>query len=203
MFADKSTYSMDWYYPVSVARSAARRGSHCSRPAGTTSWCPVGIHCVDNNPWVRLRRPASWRWRWTRWATTGARLTLLADMQHLRESDGSYWTGWVYEDGQPHDGEPSDVHWPVEHTTYTAAAVILAVDALGEVAGHSTAGSGIMRGSSLAPHFTSWRSSVAVLRLRRKPTRASRAHDTHLAALPSLGRQPRYAVAPALAMRAS
>ena len=37
--------------------------------------------------------------------------------------------------------------------TYTAAAVILAVDALGEVAGHSTAGSGIMRGTSLAPHF--------------------------------------------------
>ena len=46
------------------------------------------------------------------------------------------------------------MHWPVEHTTYTAAAVILAVDALGEVAGHSTAGSGIMRGTSLAPHFT-------------------------------------------------
>ena len=69
-------------------------------------------------------------------------------------SDGSYWTGWVYEDGKPHDGEPRNVHWPVEHTTYTAAAVILAVDALGEVAGHSTAGSGIMRGTSLAPHFT-------------------------------------------------
>jgi hypothetical protein len=81
-------------------------------------------------------------------------LTLLADMQHLRESDGSYWTGWVYEDGRVHDGEPRDVYWPVEHTTYTAAAVILAVDALGEVAGHSTAGSGIMRGTSLAPHFT-------------------------------------------------
>ena len=31
--------------------------------------------------------------------------------------------------------------------------MILAVDALGEVAGHSTAGSGIMRGTSLAPHF--------------------------------------------------
>ena len=31
--------------------------------------------------------------------------------------------------------------------------MILAVDALGEVAGHSTAGSGIMRGTSLGPHF--------------------------------------------------
>jgi hypothetical protein len=80
-------------------------------------------------------------------------LTLLADMQHLREQDGRYWTGWVY--GEPRDdGEPRNVFWPVEHTTYTAAAVILAVDALGEVAGHSTAGSGIMRGTSLASHFT-------------------------------------------------
>ena len=48
-------------------------------------------------------------------------LQLLADMQHLRGDDGRYWTGYVYAD---------DVHWPVEHTTYTAAAVILAVDAL-------------------------------------------------------------------------
>jgi hypothetical protein len=58
------------------------------------------------------------------------------------------------------------VHWPVEHTTYTAAAVILAVDALGEVAGHSTAGSGIMRGTSLAPHFASSRSSAAAVSRR-------------------------------------
>ena len=56
-------------------------------------------------------------------------------------------------DIDPASGEPRNVHWPDEHTTYTAAAVILAVDALGEVAGHSTAGSGIMRGTSLGPHF--------------------------------------------------
>ncbi len=35
----------------------------------------------------------------------------------------------------------------------SAAAVILAADALGETFGHSTPGSGIMRGTSLAPHF--------------------------------------------------
>jgi GH15 family glucan-1,4-alpha-glucosidase len=68
-------------------------------------------------------------------------LRLLADMQHLRAEDGKYWTGYVY---------PDDVNWPVEHTTYTAAAVILAVDALA----HGTAGSDIMRGTTLAPHFT-------------------------------------------------
>ena len=37
---------------------------------------------------------------------------LLADMQHLRHEDGSYWTGYVY---------PDEVRWPGEQTTYTAA----------------------------------------------------------------------------------
>jgi hypothetical protein len=40
--------------------------------------------------------------------------------------------------------------WPSEQTTYTAAAVILAADALGERYGAATPGSGIMRGTSLS-----------------------------------------------------
>ena len=68
-------------------------------------------------------------------------LKLFADMQHLRAEDGKYWTGYVY---------PDDVNWPVEYTTYTAAAVILAADALA----HGTPGTDIMRGTTLAPHFS-------------------------------------------------
>jgi len=64
---------------------------------------------------------------------------LFADMQHLRDPNGGYWTGYVY---------PDQVNWPAEHTTYTAAAVLLAVDALT----HTTTGSDIMRGSTL-PSF--------------------------------------------------
>jgi hypothetical protein len=80
---------------------------------------------------------------------------LFTDMQHLRGEGGRYWTGWVYGDAGEagRAGEPRNVYWPVEHTTYTAAAVILAADALGEVFGHSSPGSAIMRGTSLAPHF--------------------------------------------------
>ena len=65
-------------------------------------------------------------------------------MQVLRHENGSYWTGIVY--GDPEKG---DVMWPSEQTTYTAAAVILAADALGERYGAATPGSGIMRGTSL------------------------------------------------------
>ena len=42
-------------------------------------------------------------------------------MQHLRDDDGSYWTGYVY---------PDTTRWPVERTTWTAGAVVLAADAL-------------------------------------------------------------------------
>ena len=67
-------------------------------------------------------------------------LQLLADMQHLRTAEGSYWTGYVF---------PDDVNWPAEQTTYTAAAVVLAVDALSD----GTPGADIMRGTTLAPDF--------------------------------------------------
>jgi hypothetical protein len=47
---------------------------------------------------------------------------LLASIQHLRDpDDGAYWTGYQFVE---------DVRWPVERSTWTTAAVILAVDAL-------------------------------------------------------------------------
>ena len=47
---------------------------------------------------------------------------LFAWAQTLREPDGTYWTGIVY---------PEEVHFPgQEQSSYTAASVILAADAL-------------------------------------------------------------------------
>jgi hypothetical protein len=155
LFMDKATYSMDWYYPVLGGAVRGDAGLELLESRWDEFVVPgLGIHCVDTNPWVTGAETCELAMALDALGDHRRALTLLSDMQHLRESGGSYWTGWVYEDGRPHDGEPRDVYWPVEHTTYTAAAVILAVDALGEVAGHSTAGSGIMRGTSLGSHFT-------------------------------------------------
>ena len=65
---------------------------------------------------------------------------LFADVQHLREEDGSYWTGYVF---------PEGVHWPGDRSTYTAASAILAADALSD----TTAGADIVRGRTLVPPF--------------------------------------------------
>lgn len=154
LFEDKSAHSMDWYYPVlgGAVRGQAghelleSRWDHFVRPG-------LGILCVDTNPWVTGAETCELAMALDSLGDQRRALRLISDMQLLREHDGRYWTGWVYDEGLGTD-EPRDVFWPVEYTSYTAAAVILAVDALGEVAGHSTAGSGIMRGTSLAPHFT-------------------------------------------------
>ena len=152
LFADKSTFSMDWYYPVlggplrgeAARERLARRWDDFVVPG-------LGIHCVDTNPWVTGAETCELAMALDAIGDHHRALALVRDMQHLREDDGRYWTGWVYDTGRT--DEPGDVYWPHEHTTYTAAAVVLAVDALGERLGAATPGSGIMRGSSLAPHF--------------------------------------------------
>jgi hypothetical protein len=66
-------------------------------------------------------------------------LELFQQAQDLRSEEGYYWTGIVY---------PQRVHFPGdERSTYTAAAVVLAADAL---AGAS-AGSGLFVDHDLLP----------------------------------------------------
>ena len=157
MFADKSTFSMDWYYPVlgGALEGAAAREQLASR------WRDfvvpgLGARCVDTNPWVTGAETCELAMALDGLGDHDRALGLFRDMQLLRddsvEGAGGYWTGWVYADPS-YDNDNPDVFWPVEHTTYTAAAVILAADALGERYGASTPGSGIYRGTSLAPHF--------------------------------------------------
>ena len=152
-FEDKSTYSMDWYYPVLGGPVRGRAAYELLE----SRWDDfvvdgLGIRCVDTNPWVTGAETCELAMALDLLGDHRRALRLLTDMQHLRDTGGRYWTGWVFGDVS-NAAETHDVHWPDEHTTYTAAAVILAVDALGEVAGHGTAGSGIMRGTSLGPHF--------------------------------------------------
>ena len=62
-------------------------------------------------------------------------------MQHLRDADGSYWTGYVF---------PDDARWPEERTTWTAAAVLLASAYLsGDPATAAVFGGADLRGRAL------------------------------------------------------
>ena len=124
LFLDKSTFSMDWYYPVlgGAVRGEAARAMIAER-WDTFVEPGLGIRCVSTNPWVTGAETCELVLALEAIGDRDRALRLLADMQHLRTEDGSYWTGYVW---------PDEVNWPGEHTTYTAAAVILAVDALSD-----------------------------------------------------------------------
>ncbi|GAA3160669.1 prenyltransferase [Blastococcus jejuensis] len=121
-FADRSRYSMDWYYPVlggAVAGEAAR-----DRLAADWDRFVVpglGARCVSDHPWVTGAETCELALALAAAGQHDAAMEQLAAMQHLRHDDGSYWTGYVFAD---------DARWPIERTTWTAAAVVLAADAL-------------------------------------------------------------------------
>jgi hypothetical protein len=140
-FLDKSNFSMDWYYPVLGGAVRGNAAVEVLERGWDTFVVPgLGIKCVSENNWVTGAETCELVMSLDAIGDHERALEQFAAMQHLRAEDGRYWTGYVY---------PDDVFWPVEHTTYTAAAVVLAADELSR----TTPASGIMRGDTLAAHF--------------------------------------------------
>jgi len=136
-FLDKSEFSMDWYYPVlgGAVRGAAAH-ELLAEQWDTFVEPGLGIRCVSTNPWVTGAETCELVLALEAIGDRQRAVDLFADVQHLRAEGGAYWTGYVWPDG---------VNWPAEQTTYTAAAVLLAHDALTDL----TPGADIMRGSTL------------------------------------------------------
>jgi hypothetical protein len=139
-FAPKRRWAMDWYYPVlsgAVAADAARerlesRWSEFVLPG-------VGIRCVSDQDWATGAETAECVMALDSVGLRTEAEALLGWTRHLRDDDGSYWTGCVH---------PRCVRYPGgERTTYTAAAVLLADHAL---YGRGPS-SGLFRGESLPP----------------------------------------------------
>jgi hypothetical protein len=124
-FAPKDRFSMDWYYPV---LGTALRG-HEGRARIDAGWDRFvvpghGVRCVDDRPWVTGAESSELAIAlWSLGRERQARELLRDVGAHLRdEADGMYWTGYVFAD---------TAVWPVEKTSWTAGAVLLALAALG------------------------------------------------------------------------
>ncbi|MGZ8176856.1 prenyltransferase [Williamsia sp. SKLECPSW1] len=121
-FLPPSDHSMDWYYPVLGGAVRGRQGEELIAARWEEFVVPgLGARCVDHRPWVTGAETCELVLALDCLDDTTAALQLFADMQHLRDPDGSYWTGLVYADGK---------RWPVEKSCWTSAAVVLAADAL-------------------------------------------------------------------------
>ncbi len=122
-FAPKNEFAMDWYYPIlsgalstDAARQRIRNGLETHVMPGH------GVRCVSTNDWVTAAETAECVIAFDAIGLTSEALDLFALAQRHRREDGSYFTGYAYPEARTF---PDD-----ETTSYTAAAIILAGDAL-------------------------------------------------------------------------
>ncbi len=122
-FEPKDRWAMDWYYPV---LTGAIVGDDAKKRM-TDGWDDFvmdrkGVRCVSDEPWITAAETCECVMALLAVGEFTAANALFDWSQRLRDDDGSYFTGMVY---------PERVHFPEnQRSSYTAAAVILAADAL-------------------------------------------------------------------------
>ena len=127
-FADRRRYSMDWYYPIlcGVVRGEEGR-TRLEASYDRFLWSGYGCRCVADEPWVTAAETAELIAALDALGEASAALSLFGEVQFLRdEESGGYWTG---------KNIPNDAVYPVEQTGWSAAAVLLAADALTQTTG--------------------------------------------------------------------
>ncbi len=133
VFVEPSSHSMDWYYPV-LGGAVRDDPAHALLDLRWDEFVVAGkgIRCIDHRPWVTGAETSELALALEAVGRIDEAAALIDDIGHLRDPDGSYWTGLVYADGK---------RWPVEKSCWTSAAVVLAVDAISR----ASAGNGIFR----------------------------------------------------------
>jgi hypothetical protein len=122
-FTPKERWAMDWYYPVLAGvvtdeagrTMLAEREHHFAMP-------DRGIRCVSDRPWITTAETCECAIAHVSVGLRGRALELFESIQEYRDTDGRYFTGVADPDKETFPEE--------ERTTYSAAAVILAADAL-------------------------------------------------------------------------
>ncbi len=124
----KARFAMDWFYPLlsgTADRYSARQRLKKRWPEFVEPG--VGCRCVSDEPWVTVAESCELTLALLAAGDRARALHLFSWLHRFCDSDGGYWTGYNFRD---------QVLWPLEKTTWTAAAVLLAADAL---TGHTPA----------------------------------------------------------------
>ena len=118
----KARFSMDWFYPIlSGIYSIDEARSRISDSEDKFIVTGIGCKCVSDEPWVTIAESCELVMALVAADRHQEAHTLFKQLHRWRDDDGAYWTGYQYE---------TDCIWPKEKTTWTAAAVALAYDAL-------------------------------------------------------------------------
>jgi hypothetical protein len=118
----KQRFSMDWFYPVLTGVTQGRSAHQRLASRWETFVEPnIGCRCVSDEPWVTVAESCELTLALLAADDHAKALTVFSWLHQFMDDDGGYWTGYNFRDG---------VIWPKEKTTWTAAAVLLAADAL-------------------------------------------------------------------------
>jgi hypothetical protein len=122
-FEPKHRWAMDWYYPVlSGAMTGEQAKAHLADKWDVFAMEGKGIRCVSDEPWITASETAEAAIAYAAIGDASTATDLLLWTRSHRRDDGSYDTGIVY---------PNLERFPAGETSaYTAAAVILAADAI-------------------------------------------------------------------------
>nr|WP_255771393.1 prenyltransferase [Microbulbifer guangxiensis] len=121
----KARFSMDWFYPV---LTGVFRGSEARARIGAR-WdefvvAGLGCRCVNDEPWVTVAESCELTMALLAAGDRKRAANLYRGLHRWADSDGGYWTGYVY---------PDRAIWPEEKTTWTVGAMLLAADALADL----------------------------------------------------------------------
>ena len=121
----KSRYSMDWYYPILCGSlngiEARKRIDKFWDKFTVPDW---GVRCVSDRPWVTMAETSELVLALAAMEDFDRAETVFNWLRDKKYEDGSYWMGVTF---------PDTVIWPELKTSWTAAAVLLAYDALNEL----------------------------------------------------------------------
>ena len=121
----KSRYSMDWYYPVLCGavsgEEAKKRIDHLWDKFVVPDW---GVRCVNDRPWITVAETSELILTLAAIEDYSRAKAIFSWLGDKRFADGSYWMGVTFPDG---------IIWPEEKTSWTAAAVLMAWDAINGV----------------------------------------------------------------------
>jgi len=134
----KSRYAMDWFYPI----LAGVVGGAAARQRLDQRWQEfvepgIGCRCENHQPWATVAESCELVLALLAVERRQQAMELFRWLLQWRDADGAWWTGYQFEES---------VLWPLEKPTWTAGAVLLAIDAL---TGH-TAASDLFLGCSLS-----------------------------------------------------
>lgn len=118
----KSRYSMDWYYPILCGAvtglEARKRIDKYWEKFVVPEW---GVRCVSDRPWATMAETSELVLTLEAMGDYEQAERVFRCLDGKKYDDGSYWMGVTF---------PDAVIWPEDRTSWTAAAVLLAYDAL-------------------------------------------------------------------------